>query len=269
MSEYSVPNANEFPGNLTSGPDGNIWYTGSHTDTIGRITPSGVVTVFLLEMGAPVTIPALEPLGIVTGPDGELWFTTGIDRSFGATTTNGQSSLFAVTTSSSPVNVTVGPDGNFWFTEPFDGVVGLFSNHLAGHGPGIIEYSLPSSTAGPFEIVPGPDGNLWFTEESNNKIGKITTGGTITEYQIPTAGVAPWGITNGPDGNLWFTELSGPNLWRHYAGRRHHRISSVRAKCRRRSDRPWCGWKSVVYRVLLKENWQIHRSLRGFDPTAP
>jgi virginiamycin B lyase len=38
-----------------------------------------------------------------------------------------------------------------------------------------------------------------------SKIGKITTGGTITEYTLPS-GSEPLGITAGPDGNLWFTD---------------------------------------------------------------
>jgi streptogramin lyase len=62
----------------------------------------------------------------------------------------------------------------------------------------------------PFEITAGPDGNLWFTE--NGKIGKITTGGTITEYGGSLS--HPHGITAGPDGNLWFTEFGNGKIGR-------------------------------------------------------
>ncbi len=55
----------------------------------------------------------------------------------------------------------------------------------------------------------GADGALWFTERNTDKIGRITTAGTITETAVPTAGSAPEGIAAGSDGALWFTELGG------------------------------------------------------------
>lgn len=70
------------------------------------------------------------------------------------------------------------------------------------------EYQLSGSPV-PTSITAGPDGALWFTEYFGNKIGRITTTGTITEY--PVAGVGSElsqlnTITAGPDGALWFTE---------------------------------------------------------------
>jgi len=62
--------------------------------------------------------------------------------------------------------------------------------------------------AGPAGITAGPDGNVWFTEYRipGNKIGRITTSGTITEFPLPTPGSKPQGIALGPDGAIWFTE---------------------------------------------------------------
>jgi virginiamycin B lyase len=52
---------------ITTGPDGNLWYTTGFAGTIGRITPSGVATEFpLVTFGGTF---------IVTGPDGNLWIT--------------------------------------------------------------------------------------------------------------------------------------------------------------------------------------------------
>lgn len=72
----------------------------------------------------------------------------------------------------------------------------------------ITEFAAPTLTAAAqlVGITSGPDGNLWFTEYGGNKIGKVTTTGTITEYSIPTSSTQPVGIAAGPDGNLWFTE---------------------------------------------------------------
>src|SRR5262249_8289936 len=46
---------------------------------------------------------------------------------------------------------------------------------------------------------------LWFTENSAGKVGKITTGGTITEYSLP-AGMGATGIVGGAtaEGGVWF-----------------------------------------------------------------
>ena len=57
----------------------------------------------------------------------------------------------------------------------------------------------------------GPDGALWFTESTGNRIGRITTGGTITHYDVPTSSSDPSGITQGP-GGLWFTEFNTGQL---------------------------------------------------------
>jgi virginiamycin B lyase len=68
------------------------------------------------------------------------------------------------------------------------------------------EYTIPTAGSAPSGITAGPDGALWFTESAGNKIGRITTSGTITELTVPTAASNPTGIAAGPDGNLWFTE---------------------------------------------------------------
>src|SRR5260370_1522739 len=76
ISEYSpLPHPNSMPGAIANGPDGNLWFTESNsqsgsggTDRIGRMSPDGSVTEFPLGAHA-------EPSGIAVGPDGNLWFT--------------------------------------------------------------------------------------------------------------------------------------------------------------------------------------------------
>lgn len=62
---------------LTRGPDGNMWFTQTSRNRIGRITPSGAVTFF-----GPGVMASRRgrhrfsaPLGITAGPDGLIWFT--------------------------------------------------------------------------------------------------------------------------------------------------------------------------------------------------
>jgi streptogramin lyase len=72
----------------------------------------------------------------------------------------------------------------------------------------VTEFPLPTANAGPAGITLGPDGALWFVEYSGNKIGRITTGGTITEFPLPAhnygSNGGPQAIVTGSDGNLWY-----------------------------------------------------------------
>ena len=66
--DVKMPNAGSSPNGITSGPDGNIWFTEHSTDRIGQLNPH---TVHLFEI--PIRKGA-SPAEIVTGPDGNLWF---------------------------------------------------------------------------------------------------------------------------------------------------------------------------------------------------
>ncbi|HTD23581.1 MAG TPA: hypothetical protein VK738_13060 [Terriglobales bacterium] len=77
---------------------------------------------------------------------------------------------------------------------------------------GITEYALTSGSH-PSHITSGPDGALWFTEPGTDKIGRITTSGTVTEFALGT-GSGPFAIVAGADGALWFTEKSADKIGR-------------------------------------------------------
>ena len=76
----------------------------------------------------------------------------------------------------------------------------------SGRAATITEFPVASSN--PAGITAGPDGALWFTEEAANRIGRITTAGSVTHFTIPTSASEPAEITPGPDGRLWFTEFA-------------------------------------------------------------
>ena len=74
VTEFPIPTANGNPAGITVGPDGNLWFTNGSSISgfyIGRITPSGSITVFPL----PMPNSGLGSDGITAGPDGNLWFT--------------------------------------------------------------------------------------------------------------------------------------------------------------------------------------------------
>src|SRR5258706_467868 len=68
--EYPVAGADPSLGDMTSGPDGNLWFIDNGVPPrVGRITPSGAITNF----GLPAKIGTLR--SITNGPDGNLWMT--------------------------------------------------------------------------------------------------------------------------------------------------------------------------------------------------
>src|SRR5213594_4202228 len=61
---FGRPRPIPFPGDITTGSDGNMWFTEQAVDKFGRITPDGVITEFT-GVSAPTSIAA--------GPDGNPW----------------------------------------------------------------------------------------------------------------------------------------------------------------------------------------------------
>ena len=68
VTSFTLPNALSVSGDITSGPDGRLWFTEQGTDRIGRMTTSGGLEEFDL----PSARVGLA--GITAGPDGNLWF---------------------------------------------------------------------------------------------------------------------------------------------------------------------------------------------------
>jgi streptogramin lyase len=218
ITEFAFPGGSGAPVDITSGPDGNLWFTQvvsvidtSSSTFVGRITTDGRVTEFPIpEQG--FAFPS-QSLRITSGPDGNLWFT---GNNIGRITPTGVVTQFTLPPQNNgtieiPFAITAGPDGNIWFTEI---PVGFTSPEPAGRigritpTGQITEFTLPSAGSEPRGITPGPDGNLWFTENGpagGRNIGRITPGGVVTEFALPDQNSTPEAITHGPDGNLWFT----------------------------------------------------------------
>ena len=101
-------------GTVVAGPDGNLWFTETTGDRIGRITPAGAVTEF--DVGIS---PGAAPLGIAVGADGNLWFTeSGSTPRIGRIAPSGVVTEFATGITGGGLRaIAAGPDGNLWFTE--------------------------------------------------------------------------------------------------------------------------------------------------------
>ncbi len=220
----------QIAGSGTAGsPGGNATFTltggssgGPATIAVADGTVSGTVTVSVTGTGVGVNVPGqptvtefggtgANPNDITTGSDGNLWFVETTAGKIGTMSTSGALlHEYAVSTGYSPVRITAGPDRNLWFSES-DRNHNSKIGRITTSGT-VTEFAVPTTGAHAIGITTGPDGNLWFTEEDANKIGTITTAGTVTaEYPSPMSSVAitsPRDLTVGSDGALWFTEFN-------------------------------------------------------------
>src|SRR6266566_5558996 len=212
ISEIPLP-AHVSPGDITKGPDGNLWFTASAT--IGRITTTGTISEF------PLPDPQSHPYGITTGSDGNLWFVGYIGNNdpkgmIWRITPTGKISAFPLTPGYYPYDITGGPDGNLWYPEAdLDG----WHDKIGRVTPTgtISEFPVPNFLSNLNGITAGPDGNIWFTEDTDNhsqngKIGRITLTGSISEFPLPTPRGGPGAITGGPDGKIWFSERNSNKI---------------------------------------------------------
>ena len=192
-----------FPGDITTGPDGNLWFIAESQNR--SITPDG----YLVD---PFVLDGSIPLAITRSPTGsdDLWFTARAPSRIGRITTAGAVTWYAgVTPDSDPPDIVYGPDGNFWFTERYADKIGRITTSGV-----VTEFGGLTAGSRPYGIARGWDGNLWFTENAGNRIGRITPSGTVTEFGGLTAGSNPTSITDGPANTLWFTESAGNRIGR-------------------------------------------------------
>jgi virginiamycin B lyase len=196
INEYSIPTPNSGSSNITTGVDGNFWFTETNGNKIGQLTIDGVFKEF------PLSTSNSQPFGIASGPDTRLWFTEQGTNKIGAITIDGTITEFSIPTANSkPTGIATGSDDALWFTENTANKIGRITTSGT-----VTEFAIPTANSGALFIVQGPDSNMWFTENTASKIGRITPAGAISEFATPTANSGPQGITAAFDGNIWFTE---------------------------------------------------------------
>ena len=150
------------PFDITTGPDGNLWFTENLRGQIGRITPAGVVTEFL--------IPGTgSGVGIAPGVDGNIWFTEEAANKIARMTPTGAVTEFPVGFfATHPRYITPGFDGNLWFIENQGGKIGRITP-----GGAISDFAPPTSSSFG-DMASGPDGKIWFVEIGAKKIGRLS-----------------------------------------------------------------------------------------------
>ncbi|MGO9809973.1 MAG: Ig-like domain-containing protein, partial [Isosphaeraceae bacterium] len=171
---------NESVGNITVGPDGNLWFPISYggnsgldiptEGAIGRITAKGNVKMYHV-FSTSIKLDGSYP----TAPPG-------------------------------PSDIISGPDGKLWYQGTVHGTTGIARISTSGKlGPVIPDDNINSN------MVPLPNGQVWF-EPVNilpaNELGVATRSGIVATQDLPESSpnLNPgYSMTIGPDGNLWAT----------------------------------------------------------------
>ncbi len=114
--EFPIESFDTEPRGITTGPDGNLWFTKSGPNSgIGRITPSGEIAQF--SEGIVHSATGSSPSEITVGADRNLWFTDGLTGRIGRLTTDGAITEFSTETEySEPTGIAAQGDV-IWFTE--------------------------------------------------------------------------------------------------------------------------------------------------------
>ncbi|PYR32515.1 MAG: hypothetical protein DMF90_23425 [Acidobacteria bacterium] len=210
ITAFALPNHTVDPNNpqystpiaMTTGPDGNLWFTESTRHAIGRITPTGMITEF------DVTG---TPWSITTGPDGAIWFTDFNDATIGRITVSGAFTQFAIPRSAGPGRIISAPDHNLWIaTHTTVTRLDVLGN--------VTEFTPPTDGLPAFVrgIAVGWDGSIWFTQSGQDATGPFARLGMIVFpgliFFSPDNGFIRGSFFDGitpADRDLWFTDSGG------------------------------------------------------------
>jgi streptogramin lyase len=198
---YPIPTEDSAPSGITTGGDGNIWFTEGQGAAVGRVTMAGMVTEYKFPSGC------IDPEYLAADSSDNVWTSVACKDGIGfagyiaKVTSAGTITLYAAP-NETPWHFTKGPDGNVWFTSYAQGIVSRINPDGS-----ITDFTLEfgGRTGRGNGLTSGPGGNIWIADGQEYLDEVSTLGSPITSYSVPLPSYA---ITTGPDGNLWITDIS-------------------------------------------------------------
>jgi len=108
VTAFAMLSDNAGPTTISIAPDGDIWYTLSSGNAIGRMKPDGTQMVEY-----PIPTPESSPRIIALGSDGNMWFSEHNSGKMGRITPDGSITEYALSSADSqPRAIALGSDGN-------------------------------------------------------------------------------------------------------------------------------------------------------------
>jgi streptogramin lyase len=199
LDEHKVPVSGSAlgVGDLTLGPEGNMWFTEPAANRIERAAPGGTPAGFTLP------IPGSRPTGIVT-VGSSVWATLGgIGRLEEINPATAMGTEYTLPVGWRPSALALGGDKALW-------TVNAAAPEVARKPPtgSTITYPPPSSSKGTrySDIATGPDGNLWISQSDGPFIDKLEAEASNPRYkrfELPIKGGIST-ISKGPHHDIWF-----------------------------------------------------------------
>jgi streptogramin lyase len=179
------------PGQITNGPDGNIWVVlldSDDSNTLARIRPNGNVTEYQPDA-------VVNPIGITTGQDGNLWLTRngGVIKVPPGNPDNAVD--FDIDDMQGGQAITKGPRRRLW-TGSEDELISFRPNDPSGYDHETIDGM--SARA-----ITSSGGKLWLADFAGSRIIRYDPdGGAVKRYSV---GGNPQGIARGPSKSVAYT----------------------------------------------------------------
>ena len=200
ITEYTLPEPNSEPLNLTLGQDGNIWLTEFGGDRIAEfnLTSAGFTECTLpIQTGVTPT-----PYGIAAGPDGNLWVTDPASNGIWRVAPGcGSFGFFALTTPNATPKISPSAPmarSGLPSTTPIKS-----AKSLQARRPALSRRVQGKCGRGPWRDHLGVGHALWFTETKTDKLGRMLTTGQLASETLLAGVGQPYGLVNAPDGNFY------------------------------------------------------------------
>jgi streptogramin lyase len=171
VTTTAVPSTAFVPYGITTGPDGNLWFTLESSDTtptyVGVMDTNGVMLTDVKVADTGVGLAGITP----DAANNAVWFTEQSGHAIGKISVASKTVTNLVGDGlGGPASITKGPDGLMYVVETLKSSIGRFD---PASPPGTVTTHFLTPTSGAFSsgapptgITTGPDANIWFTENS-------------------------------------------------------------------------------------------------------
>lgn len=160
---------------------------------LGRISVKGTIRLNGVMNGS---MPGLT----TRAADGTLWLSDRKRHALWRVLTSGR--IIRIKNDRSTLGIAFGPDGTLWATHPMSSAITSYNSDGSVRGRWEVAKQKGVQPR-PNWIAAGPDGALWFSDTETDRIGRITTTGTITLFPLPRGWKDPGEIVATADA-LWF-----------------------------------------------------------------
>ncbi|MEX0591613.1 MAG: twin-arginine translocation signal domain-containing protein [Xanthobacteraceae bacterium] len=190
---------------VTSAPDGSIWFCGQRNGTLGTLDPRGGAYK-LINLG-----PGAAPHGVIVGPDGAPWVTEGGQNAIARVDPKDHKvTLFKLPANRGSANLNTGvfdKTGIYWFT----GQNGIYGR-LDPKSREMTVWDAPRGR-GPYGITRTPNGDIWYASLAGNHIAQIDRKtGNARVVEPPTPGQGARRVWSDSKGRLWVSEWNSGNV---------------------------------------------------------